>query len=202
MARRRARLCRADGDAVDSAASRRRRGSPTSGTRKVGGMLADAIGTQRGGQGLRRRGARGCAARARCSPNGSRRTRRTWMRGTWQRHRRSSLCCWAIRAAVIGTGAVALVAAARRRPATSPTCSPPIFVLHGYLRDVGQHVHNLQRSVNEMEELVELHDEPLGVADRAGRAADPRSARGEIRVRGRRPSTTAATRRRSTRRST
>ncbi|HEX4773729.1 MAG TPA: ABC transporter ATP-binding protein [Bryobacteraceae bacterium] len=40
------------------------------------------------------------------------------------------------------------------------------FIVHGYLRDVGQHVANLQRSVNEMEEMVGLQSEPLGIADR------------------------------------
>ena len=40
------------------------------------------------------------------------------------------------------------------------------FIVHGYLRDVGQHVANLQRSVNEMEEMVELKREPLGIEDR------------------------------------
>jgi ATP-binding cassette subfamily B protein len=40
------------------------------------------------------------------------------------------------------------------------------FIVHGYLRDVGQHVANLQRSVNEMEEMVALQAEPLGIADR------------------------------------
>ncbi len=40
------------------------------------------------------------------------------------------------------------------------------FIVHGYLRDVGQHVANLQRSVNEMEDLVHLRSEPLGVEDR------------------------------------
>lgn len=39
------------------------------------------------------------------------------------------------------------------------------FIVHGYLRDVGQHVANLQRSVNEMEEMVRLKYEPLGVED-------------------------------------
>lgn len=39
------------------------------------------------------------------------------------------------------------------------------FIVHGYLRDIGQHVANLQRSVNEMEEMVALQSEPLGVAD-------------------------------------
>jgi ATP-binding cassette, subfamily B, bacterial len=42
------------------------------------------------------------------------------------------------------------------------------FIVHGYLRDVGQHVANLQRSVNEMEDLVEMSVLPLGVADRPG----------------------------------
>jgi ATP-binding cassette subfamily B protein len=40
------------------------------------------------------------------------------------------------------------------------------FVIHGYLRDVGQHIRNLQRSVNDMEELVEFHAEAYGVPDR------------------------------------
>ena len=47
------------------------------------------------------------------------------------------------------------------------------FIVHGYLRDVGQHVANLQRSVNEMEEMVAMHAHPLGVADRRMREADP-----------------------------
>jgi ATP-binding cassette, subfamily B, bacterial len=53
------------------------------------------------------------------------------------------------------------------------------FIVHGYLRDVGQHVANLQRSANEMEDLVEMHVLPLGVADRRG--AEPiRIDRGEV----------------------
>jgi ATP-binding cassette, subfamily B, bacterial len=53
------------------------------------------------------------------------------------------------------------------------------FIVHGYLRDVGQHVANLQRSVNEMEDLVEMHVLPLGVADRPD--AEPiRIGRGEV----------------------
>jgi ATP-binding cassette, subfamily B, bacterial len=53
------------------------------------------------------------------------------------------------------------------------------FIIHGYLRDVGQHVANLQRSVNEMEEMVAMHSQPLGVADR--RHARPlRVRKGEV----------------------
>jgi ATP-binding cassette, subfamily B, bacterial len=45
------------------------------------------------------------------------------------------------------------------------------FIIHGYLRDIGQHVANLQRSVNEMEEMVDLQSQPLGVANRPGARA-------------------------------
>src|SRR5690606_16369359 len=41
------------------------------------------------------------------------------------------------------------------------------FMVQGYLRDVGYHISNLQRGVNEMEELVAMHDTPLGVEDLA-----------------------------------
>jgi ATP-binding cassette, subfamily B, bacterial len=53
------------------------------------------------------------------------------------------------------------------------------FIVHGYLRDVGQHVANLQRSVNEMEDLVEMHVLPLGVADQPG-AAPIHIGKGEV----------------------
>ncbi len=42
------------------------------------------------------------------------------------------------------------------------------YIIHAYLRDVGMHINNLQRSVNDMEELVAIHDEPIGIADAPG----------------------------------
>jgi ATP-binding cassette subfamily B protein len=45
------------------------------------------------------------------------------------------------------------------------------FVLQGYLRDVGMHIRNLRRSVSELEEVVAIHVQPLGVADREGAVA-------------------------------
>lgn len=53
------------------------------------------------------------------------------------------------------------------------------FVVHGYLRDIGQHVRNLQRSANEMEEMVDFHAQPLGVMDRVDAKA-LRVRKGEI----------------------
>jgi ATP-binding cassette subfamily B protein len=53
------------------------------------------------------------------------------------------------------------------------------FIVHGYLRDIGQHVRNLQRSANEMEEMVQFYARPLGVVDRAD-ARPIRVTKGEI----------------------
>src|SRR5580692_9829799 len=52
-------------------------------------------------------------------------------------------------------------------------------VINGYLRDIGHHVHNIQRSTSDLEELVAFHDEPLGVENRAG-ATEMTIARGDI----------------------
>jgi ATP-binding cassette subfamily B protein len=52
-------------------------------------------------------------------------------------------------------------------------------VVNGYLRDIGHHVHNVQRSTSDLEELVAFHDEPLGVENRPG-ATEMTIARGDI----------------------
>jgi ATP-binding cassette, subfamily B, bacterial len=39
------------------------------------------------------------------------------------------------------------------------------YIIHAYLRDVRMHINNFQRSVNDMEELVAIHDEAVGIAD-------------------------------------
>ena len=50
-------------------------------------------------------------------------------------------------------------------------------VINGYLRDIGHHVHNIQRSTSDLEELVEFHGEPLGVENRPGASRDGDRAR-------------------------
>lgn len=57
------------------------------------------------------------------------------------------------------------------------------FVLKGYLREVGMDLRNLQRSVNDMEELVALHALPLGVDDAPGARAI-QVTQGDIRFEG------------------
>jgi ATP-binding cassette, subfamily B, bacterial len=41
------------------------------------------------------------------------------------------------------------------------------FLINGYLRDVGQHVRNLQKSVNEMEDVIQYRIAPADVSDRS-----------------------------------
>jgi ATP-binding cassette subfamily B protein len=45
------------------------------------------------------------------------------------------------------------------------------FVVNGQLQNVGRHIRNLQRAVNEIDDLVELHRTPPQVADRPGAPA-------------------------------
>jgi ATP-binding cassette subfamily B protein len=143
---------------------------------KVGGMLADAIGTNavvKAFAAETREDERLAAVIAKWS----KRTRRTWMRFTWSGTGQLALL-WTIRAAVTGT-ALWLWSAGQASAGDVVYVLTAYLVLHGYLRDIGQHTHHLQRAVNEMEELALLQEEPLGVADQAD-ARPIRIGRGEI----------------------
>jgi ATP-binding cassette subfamily B protein len=92
------------------------------------------------------------------------RTYRTWMRFTRTSTYQGSLLL--VLRTIIALYAVLLW---RRGEATAGDVTfvlTSYFVVHGYLRDVGQHVSNLQRSANDMEEMVRLASEPLGIEDR------------------------------------
>jgi ATP-binding cassette subfamily B protein len=108
----------------------------------------------------------------------SRRTRRNWMRGTCTGTAQLTMLL-VLRGAVILTVLV-LSWYGEASPGDVAYVLTSYFVIHGYLRDVGVHVANLQRSVNEMEELVALQAEPLGVQDRIS-APPIRITRGEVR---------------------
>ncbi|MDR6146548.1 ATP-binding cassette subfamily B protein [Sphingomonas sp. SORGH_AS870] len=131
---------------------------------KMGGVLADAIGTNAvvkafGGE------AREEALLAAVVAKWRRRTLRTWMAFTWAGSGQLALL-WLIRIAAIGA-ALWLWSRGHASAGDMAYVITSYLVLNGYLRDIGQYVHQLQRSVNEMEELVQLHGEPLVVADRA-----------------------------------
>jgi len=107
----------------------------------------------------------------------SRRTYRHWRNGTWS-GTTQLMVLLALRGSVT-LYAIWLWWMGRATPGGVTFVLTSYFIVHGYLRDVGQHVANLQRSVNEMEELVEMHMMPLGVADHV--QAEPiRIAKGEV----------------------
>ena len=105
------------------------------------------------------------------------RVRRTWMRYTTT-STIQLLVLLGVRASVVG-GALLLWIAGRATPGDVTYVLTSYFVIHGYLRDVGMHINNLQRSVNDMEELVAIHDEVPGILD-APNAAELKVAGGNI----------------------
>jgi ATP-binding cassette subfamily B protein len=106
-----------------------------------------------------------------------RRTRRTWWRGTTS-EAVQIVTMTALRVAVIGAGLL-LWWRGDAGAGDLATVLTMFLVVQGYLRDVGYHISNLQRGVNEMEELVALHDTPLGIEDAPG-ARPIEVKRGEI----------------------
>ncbi|WNJ92842.1 ABC transporter ATP-binding protein [Bosea sp. 685] len=105
------------------------------------------------------------------------RTRRNWVRGTIS-GTAQQLVLLVMRGSVVGL-AIWLWASGQASPGDIAFVLTSYSVVHGYLRDVGQHVHNLQRSVNDMEELVAMHGQPYGVPDRKG-ATEMAVTAGEI----------------------
>ncbi|MBN9062336.1 MAG: ABC transporter ATP-binding protein, partial [Rhizobiales bacterium] len=92
------------------------------------------------------------------------RTRRAWLRGT-DAGTAQNVALLMLRGGVLG-GVLWIWSRGGASAGDVAFVLTSYQVVHGYLRDVGMHIHNLQRSVNEMEELVAMHEEPFGVADR------------------------------------
>jgi ATP-binding cassette subfamily B protein len=144
---------------------------------RMGGILADSLGCNAvvksfGAEGREDTRFAGVVAKWR------RRTRRTW-----GRHNLAAGAQMVILQALrLGVTAVAIWLwwQGRASPGDVTYVLTTYFVVHGYLRDIGMHVNQFQRSINDMEELVQLHDEDLGVEDHV-RAEPIRIAHGEIR---------------------
>ncbi|MFG1276513.1 ABC transporter ATP-binding protein [Xanthobacter autotrophicus] len=132
---------------------------------RVGGVLADAVGCNAVVKGFgaeEREEAR--LARVLAKWNG--RTRRTWIAGTWA-GTAQLMALVALQAAIIGT-ALMLWRQGAASAGDIAYVLTTYLVVHSYLRDIGMHVHNLQRSLNELEELVEIHQQPVAIADAKG----------------------------------
>ncbi|TKB21301.1 MAG: ABC transporter ATP-binding protein [Mesorhizobium sp.] len=132
---------------------------------RVGGSLADAVSCNAVVKGF------GAEAReetrlARVVAKWRLRTGRTWVRGTLNGTTQGTMLLL-MRAAVIGL-ALMLWAWGQAGAGDVAFVLTSFFVLQGYLRDIGTHIRNLQRSINDMEELVDFRSEPLGIEDRPG----------------------------------
>ncbi|AHG44439.1 multidrug ABC transporter ATPase [Rhizobium leguminosarum bv. trifolii CB782] len=92
------------------------------------------------------------------------RTRRTWKRGTLSGTIQGFMMV-SMQAGILGTGLV-MWQQGLATPGDVTFVLAMFFVLQGYLRNVGQDIRNLQRAVNDMEELVLLDKMPLGIEDR------------------------------------
>ncbi|SCB38888.1 ABC transporter ATP-binding protein [Rhizobium hainanense] len=92
------------------------------------------------------------------------RTRRTWKRGTLNGTIQGFMMV-SMQAGILGTGLV-MWQRGLATPGDITFVLAMFFVLQGYLRSVGQDIRNLQRAVNDMEELVLLDKTPLGIDDK------------------------------------
>ncbi|MEK1870449.1 MAG: ABC transporter ATP-binding protein, partial [Ensifer adhaerens] len=131
---------------------------------KLGGALADAVSCNivvKGFGGESREDARLAKVLAKWRD----RTRRTWIRGTTNGTSQGAMLL-ILRAAVIGF-ALFLWSKGQATAGDITFVLTSFFILQGYLREVGQHIRNLQRSINDMEELVDIHGQSLGIDDKA-----------------------------------
>jgi ATP-binding cassette subfamily B protein len=94
------------------------------------------------------------------------RTRRTWKRGTLNGGVQG-LMMVTMQTAILGL-VLWLWSQGQATPGDIAFVLTMFFLLSGHLRDVGMHIRNLQRSVNDMEELVALYAHPLGIDDKPG----------------------------------
>lgn len=97
------------------------------------------------------------------------RTRRTWLIGTLNGFIQGANLL-VMRGVVIGF-ALYLWSQGKATAGDITFVLTAFFMLQGYLRDVGMHIRNLQRSVNDMEELVQIEAEPYGIADKLNASA-------------------------------
>lgn len=94
------------------------------------------------------------------------RTARAWLRGT-AANAAQDVALLALRAGVIGA-ALLLWHLGRASAGDVVAALTMYLVVQGYLRDVGYHISNLQRSVNELEDAVALEATRPAIADAPG----------------------------------
>ncbi|MCQ8242414.1 ABC transporter ATP-binding protein [Rhizosaccharibacter radicis] len=97
------------------------------------------------------------------------RTSRTWVRGTDSANLQA-LMLLVLRVGLVGA-VLWLWSHGRASPGDVAYVLTLVFLVQGYLRDLGQQVSTIQRSVNEMEEMVAMFAQSPDVPDRPGAGA-------------------------------
>jgi ATP-binding cassette subfamily B protein len=129
---------------------------------RVGGTLADAVSCNAVVKAFGAE-AREDARLAATLAKWRQRTRRAWIRGTNSGSSQAASLL-ALRTAVVGLS-LWLWWIGRATAGDLTWVLTTYFVVHGYLRDIGQHISVLQRSVNDMHEMVLLHGQLPSVSD-------------------------------------
>ncbi|MEP7454908.1 ABC transporter ATP-binding protein [Phyllobacterium sp. SB3] len=132
---------------------------------KLGGALADAVSCNMVVKGFGAE-SREDARLAKVVAKWRDRTARTWRRGTINGTTQGSMLL-ILRGSMIGA-ALLLWSNGHASAGDITFVLTSFFILQGYLREVGMDIRNLQRSVNDMEELVDIQSQPLGIDDRPG----------------------------------
>ena len=135
---------------------------------KVGGALADAISCNAVVKAFGAE-AREDARLEKVLSKWKRRTVRTWKRGLVNGTSQHGLMV-AMQTSILSTGLL-LWKSGSATPGDITFVLAMFFVLQGHLRSVGQNFRDLQRAVNDMEELVEIAQLTLDVEDRPGAEA-------------------------------
>jgi len=94
------------------------------------------------------------------------RTRRTWNRGNLSGAIQGFMMV-GMQAGILGSGLI-MWSQGLASAGDITFVLAMYFTLQGNLREVGMHIRNLQRSVNDMEELVAIDSMPVGIADKPG----------------------------------
>lgn len=129
---------------------------------KVGGTLADALTCNAVVKSF------GAEAREDARLNGvikrwQARVSRMWLRGNASNVlQQVMLLCF--RGSVIG-GAILLWIGGHASPGDVTYVLMSYYLIHAYLRELGMQINNLQRSANDMVELVTISGEPIGIID-------------------------------------
>lgn len=129
---------------------------------RIGGALADAIGCNAVVKGFAAED-REDAMLSHVLAKWQGRIRRTWKRGTSSSSAQFGALL-VLRVTVVSS-ALLFWWQGQATPGDVAYVLTAYFVVHGYLRELGYHISNLQRCVNDMEEMVAIQAEPLGIVD-------------------------------------